>query len=406
MNYIIKIEILILSLLLSGCHGSRIFGGDRDASLSLLPTSKSFTFSYNEPKRLQVVIVADPTASMTQTQEDLKEYFPSFTRKLINTGFEFEIFCSHTSYKGNTPVVHIQSENIPSNAQLQNQISKCINVEITETNIGDERGLEAAKLTWEHIIATDKFDIGAVKLTMIVTNEDDCSRDLNKYPISNREPFCKDQNVRISPFDGKPYPMTDRAYADDDRLFSYTRYSNFFKKYLQTRISTSGESFKSKGHIFAPVIMKPPASDKEGAILAKQCADHKTAIATKTKVMSYGMRYFQVAQDLEDQTYSLCEDLTKVLSNINANVQDQVKVNRFILSRRPENPEGLEIKVIRKILDVQAASRILETMEQENSLLDPENQWIKSFRGNFHQGFFRKNSSSNLDKNFKIWPRF
>ena len=370
----------LAALILSGCPGNPILGGSHDPSFALLAVNKSFTFDYIEPKRLQVVIVADPTASMIQTQEALKEYFPSFTQKLINTGIQFEIFCSHTSYEGKTPIAHIQSLDIYSNTQLQNFISQCINVEITETNIGDERGLEAAKLTWKYIITTQKLDPKAVKLTMIVTNEDDCSRDLNKHIVNPEEPFCKDQNVTRSPFDGKAYPMTDRAYADDSRLFSYTRYSDFFQKYLQSNSSHDKLSEDSKkGHIFAPVIMKPPAANgKEGVISAEQCAKDKTQKSIKNKVMSYGMRYFQVANVLGDQTYSLCEDITEVLSNINTDIQSQVQVTQFILKRKPKNPEDLEIEVTRKILDVKISTRILRDMEERNSLLDPENQWTKT----------------------------
>ena len=53
--------------------------------------------------------------------------------------------------------------------------------------------------------------------------------------------------------------------------------------------------------------------------------------------------------------------------------------------------------MIRKILDVQAASRILETMEKENSLLDPENQWIKTSE--------ETSIKDSLEKTHQTWTR-
>lgn len=395
--------IVLASILISGCNGGVGLGGDRDASISLLPATKVFTLSKEDPKKLQMVIIADPTGSMVEAQRAMSQHLPAFTQELINTGFVFEVFCSTTSYTGTTfgEIISIKSDTMTSPQQLLNALDSCINTDLTEMQVGDERGLEAAKLTWSKIIENRRLDPNAVKLTMIVTNEDDCSRDLGKYPsddnVFNR---CIDQNVTNSPVKGLiglgAFPITENGYADLDglypekirglvstpiELFPPERYINFFKNELnyvvRGQLDSVDELLRQRGHIFAPVIMQPPAA--VGRDAAYQCSDLKTARANAlpdvTKVMSFGMRYFQVAEGTENPTYSLCEELERVLQDINVAVQNEVEIKRYELCRRPKNPQDLKIEIARQISDVDLAQTVLDRMQVENTRTTAEHQW-------------------------------
>lgn len=396
------IYIVSMMILVSGCNGGGGFGGDRDASISLLPATKVFTLSKEDPKKLQMVIVADPTGSMEDAQRAMSQYFPGFTQELINTGFVFEVFCSTTSYTGASfgEIVSIKSETMTSAQQLLDALSSCVNTELTDLQVGDERGLEAAKLTWSKIIENKRLDPNAVKLTMIVTNEDDCSRDLGKYP-SDTNVFnkCIDQNVTNSPAEGLTglgeFKITDKGYADLEglypekirsltsgpiELFPTDRYIKFFSNELNYVVKGKQDSvdeiLRQRGHIFAPVIMQPPAA--VGREKAYECSNAKTASAQSSgvsKVMSFGMRYFEVAEGTKNPTYSLCENLGKVLQDINVAVQNEVEVKRFVLSRKPKNPEELKIEILRQISDVDSAKSVLDTMNAENSRTSAEFQW-------------------------------
>lgn len=395
--YIVSIAILI-----SGCNGGVGLGGDRDASISLLPATKVFTLSKEDPKKLQMVIIADPTGSMVEAQQAMSQYLPAFTQELLNTGFVFEVFCSTTSYTGTTfgEIVSIKSDSMSSPQELLNALDSCINTELTDLQVGDERGLEAAKLTWSKIIENRRLDPNAVKLTMIVTNEDDCSRDLGKYPSDNNVfNRCIDQNVTNSPVEGLvglgAFPITDNGYADIEglfpekirdlapgpiELFPADRYVNFFKNELnyvaRGQQDSVDELLRQRGHIFAPVIMQPPAAIGRDA--AYQCSNLKTARATSSgvsKVMSFGMRYFQVAEGTGNPTYSLCEELEKVLQDINIAVQNEVEIKRFVLNRRPANPQDLKIEIARQISDVDQAQTVLDRMQVENTRTTEAHQW-------------------------------
>lgn len=389
-------------VLLTGCPESSGLGGDRDASISLLPATKSFTMTKEDPKKLQMVIVADPTASMIETQQAMTQYFPGFTQGLLNTGFVFEIFCSTTSYTGTTfgEIIAIKSDSIKSVSELQKTLSDCVNTALTDTEVGDERGLEAAKQTWSKIIENGRLDPNAVKLTLIVTNEDDCSRDLGKFPsdenVFNR---CIDQNVTNSPYEALKglgaFPVTDNGYDDLEgmypekirgltqpiELFPTTRYSNFFKNELnyETRGKKDSldEILRQRGHIFAPVIMQPPAAiGKDAAYSCKDIKQERSkSIPNAGKVMSFGMRYFKVAEESGNPTYSLCDKLEKVFQEVNTSVQNEVEIKRFILSRKPLNPLNLQIAIQRKISDVEKAQTYLDIMNSENSKAAEDNRW-------------------------------
>jgi hypothetical protein len=396
--------IVSLAILISGCSGGVGLGGDRDASISLLPATKVFTLSKEDPKKLQMVIIADPTGSMVEAQRAMTQYLPAFTQELLSTGFVFEVFCSTTSYTGTTfgEIVSIKSDSMSSPQELLNALNSCINTELTDLQVGDERGLEAAKLTWSKIIENRRLDPNAVKLTMIVTNEDDCSRDLGKYPSDdNVFSRCIDQNVSNSPVEGLvglgAFPITDNGYADIEglfpekirnltsgsiELFPTERYINFFKNELnyvvRGRQDSVDELLRQRGHIFAPVIMQPPAA--VGRDAAYQCSDLKTTRANNSnprvsKVMSFGMRYFQVAEGTGNPTYSFCKELEKVLQDINVAVQNEVEIKRFVLNRRPKNPQDLKIEIARQISDVDQAQTVLDRMQVENTRTTAEHQW-------------------------------
>lgn len=365
-------------ILLSGCPEGSGLTGDRDASLTILPVNQKFTLVKDDPKKLQMVIIADPTASMAEAQRDMYKYLPNFTQELLSTGFVFEIFCSTTSYTGATfgQISSIKSSNLSSSDQLVSALNTCINVPLDDDQKGDERGLEAARNTWSKIIENNLLDIDAVKLTMIVTNEDDCSRDLGQYPEGTyTENGCKDQNARSG-----ASPMSDRAYADNPKAFPISRYVDFFKQNLNYQnIGKADEVdklLKEKGHIFAPVIMPPPAA--VGADAAKQCAAAKTASAQRNgtnQIMSYGMRYYQVAEGTKNKIYSLCEPLEDIFKDINVSVQKEVIVKDFILDRKPKNPQDLMIEITRQISDVDSAKSVLDNMNYENSIVPPANAW-------------------------------
>jgi hypothetical protein len=387
-------------MLLAGCPEGSGLSGDRDASISLKPATKVFTISKEEPKKLQMVIIADPTGSMVETQRDLTKYFPSFTQELLNTGFVFEVFCSTTSYTGTTfgEIISIKSKDTTSTAQLQQALSACINTKLTDLDVGDERGLEAAKQTWSQIIKNGLLDPTAVKLTMIVSNEDDCSRDLGKFPsddnISNR---CVDQNVlkgsTAKGIKGGKFPITDTGYGEDPKpildfpgffdhptLFSPKRYIDFFNKELNYVAGSKSDALdqvlRQRGHIFAPVIMQPPAAIGKDA--AYQCSSIKAKRAAAIKaspVMSFGMRYFQVAEGSGNETYSLCDELEKVFQEINITVQNEVEIKRFVLNRKPKNPSDLKIEIARLISDVDKAKVILDRMDVENSRSSAASAW-------------------------------
>lgn len=401
--FLTYIYIVSFGILISGCSGG--IAGDHTASLALLPADKTITLSKQDPKKLQMVIIADPTGSMVEAQKAMVQYFPGFTQELINTKFQFEIFCSTTSYTGASfgEIVPINSETMTSSKELLDALAACINTKLTDLEKGDERGLEAAKLTWSKIIENKRLDPNAVKLTMIVTNEDDCSRDLGKYPsddnVFNR---CIDQNVANSPVDGLKglgaFPMTDNGYADLEglypekirtlspepiELFPTEKYINFFKNELtfvaKGKKDSVDELLRQRGHIFAPVIMQPPAAfgtDAAAKAEAKQCADEmKQKSATGRVVMSYGMRYFQVGQGTGNTSYSLCENLGNVLQEINVNVQNEVEVKRFCLPRQPKYPQALQIKIVRQISDVDQAKSVIDRMKFENSQTSEAHQW-------------------------------
>ncbi len=376
-----------ITIIVVGCNGktSPIFGGDREASLSILPVSKVFQLKYDDPKKLQMVIIADPTASMGSAKQAIRESLPGFTQGLLSTGFTFDIFCSNTSYTGATGevIITINSSDNLSTTQLQAELTKCIDVDLTQKDFGDERGLESAKLTWERVGREGQLDPNAVKLTMIISNEDDCSRDLGKFPIDDANK-CKDQNVTSSPvpmYLGQAFPITDLGYSEDSRLFTPTRYADFFKERLNyvttTKADELDQALRQRGHIFAPVIMPPPVAI--GQDKAKSCVDLKTRAAKQNglvKVMSYGMRYFQVAEATGNPIYSLCDDFADIFSEIKTTVENEVNIKRFILSRRPADPTSLRIEIKRKIIDTESAGSILERMELENSRSSESNKWI------------------------------
>lgn len=362
--------------------------GERDASVSILPTSQSYTLTREDAKKLQVVIVADPTKSMQATTNDLERYLPEFSNKLISSGFDLEIYCSIATYTGENfnEIKFIKSSDGVNNTQLKEFVASCVNVPPND-GLGDERGLEAARNTWQQIINNKLLDANAVKLTMIITNEDDCSRDLSKYPSNGHsDNICVDQNVKgglIMPNDpkwnGQKSPMTDTAYADDPRLYKPERYVDFFNKNLKfvpTSKTESDQLLQQRGHIFAPVIMPPPAA--VGKEKAEQCAQYKEQQANRSgapRIMSYGMRYFQVAEASNNPIYSLCEKLENVLQEIHLNVQKEVENKQFSLQRKPLNPLDLKIDVTRTISDAERNTKLLQTMELENKKTDANHQW-------------------------------
>lgn len=377
-----------ISILVIGCNGesTSLLGGDREASISIMPVSKEFTLTVEDPKKLVMVIIADPTGSMASTVDSVRRSIPGFTQGLIDTGFDFDIYCSNTSYNGgDSQIISYRSSSSTTASALQQALTDCIDVDLTQVDVGDERGLEAAKKTWENILAKGYVSREAVKLTLIVTNEDDCSRDLGQYP-SGAEHNCIDQNVSFSPVQGpnygKAFPMTDTAYADDTRLFPSTRYVDFFQERLNYVSTTARDELDEvliqRGHIFAPVIMPPPAA--VGREAAERCKDIKTqiGIANGNKVMSYGMRYYQVAEASNNSIYSLCDEFASIFDEINTSVQNEVKERKFILSRKPSNPESLQIQIRRNISDVSLASSILQRMEYENSRVSESNKWVKT----------------------------
>lgn len=354
--------------------------GDDDASISLLSTNMKLQLAANEPKKLQMVIVGDPTESMMTVQEDLKNNFPALTRELVKTNFNFEIFCATTSYNGGE-ITTLKDSNYRSGAdfdflRLSEDIGKCINTSLDQNLEGDERGLEAAKKTWERVISTKALDPTAVKLTMIVTNEDDCSRDLAKYPINAEGAKCKDQSARAGV--DKLLDIGNNGY---EHIYPTSRYAEFFDKYLTYEDKDSKtDVVRKRGHIFAPMILQPPADIGKSA--AQACiGKRRDAVINPDPlpafVMSYGYRYFEVAQSTNNKTYSLCENIENTLADVNTTVQNEVAKKSFFLQRRPENPNDLRIKITRKITDESKASRILGEMEKENNSSPATNHWKK-----------------------------
>ncbi len=378
-----------ISILVVGCGGeaTKYLGGDRQASISLTAVSKEFTLTVNDPKKLVMVIIADPTGSMVSTIQSVRGSIPGFTQGLLDTDFTFDIYCTTTSYNGGSDaqIVPIKSSVVKTTEALQSSLDDCINV-VTEDGGADERGLEAAKKAWENILSKGLVSKDAVKLTMIITNEDDCSRDLGKYP-SGPLHNCRDQNVDSSTLTGATYfgerqDMTDRAYADDTRLFEFSRYVDFFQERLNYVSKTAKDELDEvliqRGHIFAPVIMPPPAA--VGQAEAVRCKDIKTTIgrANGNKIMSYGMRYLQVAEASKNPIYSLCNEFSSIFDEINTSVQNEVKERKFILSRIPSSPESLQILIRRNISDVSLADSILERMNFESSRVGEANKWVKT----------------------------
>lgn len=375
---------LFIYILVGAYFASTVTGcGDDDASISLLSTNMKLQLSANEPKKLQMVIIGDPTESMAEVQTELRDNFPALTRELVKTGFNFDIFCATTSFNGGE-VTTLKDSAYRSGGdfdfnRLNQDIGNCINTSLDTNLEGDERGLEAAKKTWEKVISSKVLDSTAVKLTMIVTNEDDCSRDLGKYPLNAEGAKCKDQSARP----GTQSPMLDAGNSEIAHLFPASRYAEFFNKYLTYEEKDKKEGVvRKRGHIFAPMILQPPADigkDKAQACIQKRVNSLSEEFKKTTPgyVMSYGFRYFEVAEATSNKTYSLCENIGNTLADVNTDVQNEVAKKSFFLDRRPENPNDLRVKITRKISDESKASRILGEMEKENSLSAAENRWNK-----------------------------
>lgn len=371
------------------CLSSGFVGcGERDASISLLSATMDLKLSANEPKKLQMVIIGDPTKSMADAQTKLASSFPAFTQQLVNTGFNFDIFCATTSYNGGEITsLKVQNYRTASGfdfARLSQDIGKCINTTLVSGD-GDERGLEAAKKTWEKVISSKALDPTAVKLTMVVTNEDDCSRDLDKYPAYESQ--CRDQSARP----GSSVPVTDFGNTEDGRTYETSRYVDFFNKYLtyEDKDEKSG-LVRKRGHIFAPVILQPPSDIGKDAAYA--CIQEKANSITpevakeiSAYVMSFGVRYFEVAAGTNNRTYSLCGNIANILNDVNDDVQKEVSKKAFYLSRRPADPAELQITVLRQISDAEKAASILLDMQRENSSLPQGLNWTQ--------------------KNDKVWER-
>lgn len=384
--WILTIGALWLTYFGMGC-------GDKDASISLLSASMDLKLAANEPKKLQMVIVGDPTKSMIDVQRRLEASFPSFAQRLVETGFNFDIFCSTIIYNGGE-ITSLKVQNYRSNGgfdlvRLSQDLGRCINTNL-ETDDGDERGLEAAKKTWEKVMASQALDPEAVKLTMIVTNEDDCSRDLGQFPKYNADQKdengnlvlaganCIDQSARP----GTAVPMTDTGYANNENVYSTDRYTEFFNKYLTYQASEDENGLsRRRGHIFAPVIMQPPSDAGRNDALA--CVEEKKADAqsrysqgdTSAYVMSFGQRYADVASSTNNRSYSLCGNIENILYSVNDDVQNEVSKRAFFLARRPADPTDLKITVQRKIADQEKAASIINDMARENNALPVSNQW-------------------------------
>lgn len=363
---------LYISSMVLGC-------GDRDASITILSTSMDVKLSANEPKRLQMVIIGDPTKSMADAQKKLEHSFPAFTQKLVQTGFNFDIFCATTSYNGGE-ITSLQVQNYRTAngfdfARLSQDIGKCINTTLVSGD-GDERGLEAAKKTWEKVIASKALDPSAVKLTMIVTNEDDCSRDLDQFPAYEGQ--CKDQSARP----GTAVPVTDFGNTQDERIYETSRYADFFNKYLTYEDKSSEGITRKRGHIFAPVILQPPSDiGKESAYA---CIQEKARSITPEEaksisayVMSFGVRYYEVAAATDNKTYSLCGNIADILNDVGDDVERQLSQKAFFLSRKPLDPSSLKIVIERKISDAQKAAPVIAEMERENKSLPSGLGWTQ-----------------------------
>ncbi len=367
--------------ILGGLYVSSLFVGcgERDASIALLSASMNVKLSANEPKRLQMVIIGDPTKSMADAQKKLEHSFPAFTQKLVQTGFNFDIFCATTSYNGGE-ITSLQVQNYRTAtgfdfARLSQDIGKCINTTLVSGD-GDERGLEAAKKTWEKVIASKALDPSAVKLTMIVTNEDDCSRDLDQHPAYESQ--CKDQSARP----GTSVPVTDFGNTQDDRIYETSRYSEFFNKYLTYEDKENDGVIRKRGHIFAPVILQPPSDI--GKTNAYACIQEKArgitpeeAKSISAYVMSFGVRYYDVAAATENKTYSLCGNIADILTDVGNDVEKQVALKTFFLSRKPADPNDLKIVITRKITDANKAEQLLVEMERENKSLPEGLGWTQ-----------------------------
>lgn len=367
--------------ILGGLYVSSLFVGcgERDASIALLSASMNVKLSANEPKRLQMVIVGDPTKSMADAQKKLEHSFPAFTQKLVQTGFNFDIFCATTSYNGGE-ITSLQVQNYRTAtgfdfARLSQDIGKCINTTLVSGD-GDERGLEAAKKTWEKVIASKALDPSAVKLTMIVTNEDDCSRDLDQHPAYESQ--CKDQSARP----GTSVPVTDFGNTQDDRIYETSRYAEFFNKYLTYEDKENDGVVRKRGHIFAPVILQPPSDI--GKTNAYACIQEKARSITPEEaksisayVMSFGVRYYEVAAATENKTYSLCGNIADILTDVGNDVEKQVALKTFFLSRKPADPNDLKIVITRKITDANKAEQLLVEMERENKSLPDGLGWTQ-----------------------------
>lgn len=362
------------------CLSSMIIGcGERDASIALLSATMDIKLSANEPKRLQMVIIGDPTKSMADAQKRLEHSFPAFTQKLVQTGFNFDIFCSTTSYNGGE-ITSLQVQNYRTAngfdfTRLSQDIGKCINTTLVSGD-GDERGLEAAKKTWEKVIASKALDPSAVKLTMVVTNEDDCSRDLAQYPAYEAQ--CKDQSARP----GTAVPVTDFGNTEDQRIYDTSRYVDFFNKYLTYEDKEKDGMVRKRGHIFAPVILQPPADIGKNAAYA--CIQEKARSITPEEaksisayVMSFGVRYYEVAAGTNNKTYSLCGNIADILTDVGNDVEKQVSQKAFFLPRKPADPAELQIKIVRKISDANKATDFITEMERENKSLPAAFAWVK-----------------------------
>ncbi len=357
-----------MGLLLAACGG-------HDASIELLPVSASTTVQGSvQTQAVQMVIVADHTSSMKSVNAQLIKNIPSFVNNISTN--DVEVFCTHAfNIKVNDKLQELQESFKTkglSKSALVAKIKNCLDFETNKDVVGDkgntdERGLESAVNAWKKIKEDGKLNLDAIKVTLLASNEDDCSRKDGEA--------CGNLNIT-------QIESGLKGYLNNSALIS------------PATIATELNGFsKDNNHIFAPIVITDDSKTGDTCTVraveavraacteAGTCtrseavanglnpkfveddsytAEEQEAIynANALRIFSVGERPQKVAELLGQTPYCIMDNFSDVFSGI---TEEIIKIEGepvIVLGREPKNIDDIKVTVTRKITDKVTASNV------------------------------------------------
>lgn len=381
--------------------------------------------------KLTMVLVVDDSASMVAKTAELETDMKDLFTDLIKAQWDIDLhLVTCAFYKGqDSDMKSVSTEDFKGKtteekvAAIMKKATPKIDLS-TLQNDADERCNQSLEKAWSLLEPKNK-----INLSLIISNEDDCSRDANNLALPQIVGGSKDTcspitynqmiNNGVSPFINKPLNEWASVVADySDQVWvpwfnssvkkdvhSPEKYVEFLKN-LEVRGSKTIENFS---HIYLPIVVDSPAcladtfhkqfKVKEAAAEIEAINNHPTqppvdfifdGLTDYSNILanighSYLKTFELMDQDIEfsqkDGDLSLCKDLSHIVGKISREIK--LRGNGITIALpRPIDVETMKVSQGEnfKIIRVTRPAEVEEPgfFEQRNTVLNPLGlTWVK-----------------------------